>query len=142
MPFTEDLAALPQKNNTPEAKGFLPPIFRAAGHLLFVAASIYAAEKNNETLDETQTTELLDEIRHAKGHWDVITTNDALSTEATTRIAAFGTAFDSAITEFPGWEPKARLRNVRDLANRISSLAATLDDELVGLADSSAGNTL
>lgn len=139
MAFTDDLAALPIQSNTQDAKGFLPPILRAAGHLLFVLGN--AADETIELTEENET-ELLDELVHAKGHWDAITRNDAISTEATARLDAFGTAFTSAITEFGGWDRQAKLRNTRDLANRIVSFAAAMDRELVGLTDSSAGTVL
>ena len=139
MAFTDDLAALPIQSTTQEATGFLPPILRAAGHLLFILGQ--AADDEIELTTENET-ELLDELTHAKGHWDAITRNEALSTEATTRLDAFGTAFTSAIAEFPTWDRPTKLRNSRDLANRIVSFAAALDRELVGLTNSSAGTAL
>jgi hypothetical protein len=136
MTFAEDLARLPVAANTPEASGFLPPIFRASGHLLFVLGQ--AADEEIELTEENEA-ELISELRHAKGHWDAINANDALSAAAVAHLGNFGAALDSAIAEFTRWDRPTKLRNTRDLANRIVSYAATLDRELVGLPASSAG---
>lgn len=136
MTFIEDLGRLPIAANTPEATGFLPPILRASGHLLFVLGQ--AADEEIELTPENEA-ELLSELQHAKGHWDAINANDALSAAAVAHLGNFGTAIDSAIAEFGTWDRPTKLRNTRDLANRIVSYAATLDRELVGITNSSAG---
>lgn len=138
MSFATDIAAIPLTARQTDAKGFLPPIIRATGHLLFVLADAATEEGHRILTDD----EALEELTHAKGHWDAITTNEAISTPTKTLITAFGKAVSSAITEFPDWDRNARITNLRDLGNRAAGISAALDRELVGLRDSDAGLSL
>ena len=136
MTFATDLAALPTHAAQAEARGFLPPIIRAQGHLMAVLLQV--ADDTATPNDE----ELLTELKDAKGHWDAINPADALSATTDKTIKTYGAAIGSAITEWPKWDQKARVKNLRDLASRAASLTVVLDRELVGLTNSDAGHNL
>lgn len=137
MTFATDLATLPYDAREQEAKGFLPPIARATGHLLFVLtdSAIDAAGGTRVLQDE----EALGELTHAQAHWRQITGTEVISAAAATHITNYGRAIDAAIAEFADWTADQRRDNLRDLANRGAGLMAALDRELVGLRNSDPG---
>ena len=136
MAFADTIRGLPFASRTQTASGFFPPLFRAAGHILYLLGCL--AADNVEVLVE----EALTELRHAQEHWNARATTPALSAQATERATAIGTAIGEALAEFEGWEPDARIQNLRDLANRIAQYAADLDRELTGIRDSDPGSSL
>lgn len=136
MSFADSIALLPFTARGTNAAGFLPPIFRAMGHLLLVVAI------TADPTDETPLTELGQELRDAKDHWDAINHNQALSAGMAQHLVSFGHALNDAEAEFSDWTPEVRTRNIRDLANRAAGLAALLDRELIGLRDSDPGYQL
>lgn len=136
MAFADAIAALPHHAAQPQATGFLPPLLRAQGHLMLVLVQV-ADEEATPNEDE-----LLTELKDAKEHWDAANSGDALSDATAAAITGYSAALASAIEEFPGWESKDRIKNVRDLASRAASLAVVLDRELVGLTTSDAGYNL
>jgi len=134
--FATDIAALPFAPAQPEAVGLLPPIARTLGHLMFVLEHV-AAERNALTEDE-----LLAELTHARSHWDAINTNEALSFATTAELNKVGAAIRSAAREYGGWDRDNRIRNLRDLSNRIVGFTVALDRELVGSRVSDPGFNL
>ena len=136
MTFAADIAAIPYDPTSPDATGFLAPVLRASGHLLFALAA--HSDPDTTLTDE----EILGEIQHAKGHWDAIYHGQALSTAADIKVQAFGLALQSALNEFEGWDDATRSSNLRQLAHGIVGLGTLLDRELVGLTNSQPGYAL
>lgn len=139
MTFATELAKLPSHATKKDAEGFLPPIARTTGHLLFVLANLALPEGAARVL---QDDEILGELEHANEHWGALDHNNALSATADTHVKNFGKALRDAYDEFPNWSAEDRVRNIRDLANRLTSLTVVLDRELVGRTGSDAGYTL
>lgn len=137
MTFATDLARLPYEAREQDAKGFLPPIARAVTHLTFVLA-----HENEEGVRHIEDDEALDELKHAQLHWQAITGTENLSAASHQHVDNYGTALNSAITEFADWDHDTRISNLRDLAHRGAALMAVLDRELVGLKGSDPGFSL
>lgn len=137
MTFATDLALLPFAPAKPEATGFLPPIARALGHLLFVLEHV-AAERTPALPDD----ELLGELTHARDHWNVLDANGTLSAATLQTSNHVAAALTSAVDEFNGWDHDTRIRNLRDLAHRLVAFTVVLDRELLGLRNSDAGHAL
>lgn len=135
MTFATDIAAIPYAPSQAQPKGFLPPLARTLGHLMFTLEAI-AADR------EIPEDELLNELTHAKDHWSTLDHGGSLSAPTATTIEAIGKALDSAVTEFPTWNKDQRVRNVRDLGNRVAGYTAALDRELLGLRGSDPGHQL
>ena len=138
MAFIDDLARLPVHTRQANATGFLPPFTRMAGHLLFVLADCATEEGHRVLTDD----EALNELQHAKDHWAARRTDTPLSTATTEVLGHLDSALTSAIAEFAGWDRDTKIRNLRDLGNRVASLTAVLDRELIGFRDSDAGIAL
>ena len=136
MAFTDTIRALPFTPRTANASGFIPPMLRAMGHILYVLGCL--ADEAVPKTDE----EVLNELRHAQEHWNARATTEAVSTPTRDRAASIGTALTEAIEEYPGWETDARINNLRDLAHRLIQYGADLDRELVGIRDSDPGTSL
>jgi hypothetical protein len=136
MPFSETMAQLPFTGRTPQGSGFLPPILRAMGHVLFLNACI--ADEAVPVSD----TEAVDELEAAFNHWTERATSENLSTATVARATLIGTAIAEASAEFTGWDEQTRANNLRDLAHRIVQFGADLDRELVGLTNSDPGTSL
>lgn len=139
--FATVLATIPFAPTQADAKGFLPPLVRALGHMTYVLADCAAAETDatKRILDDPRA---LTELKHAAAHWKASNANDALTATTATAIANLGKALDAAIKEYPDWTNPDRIRNLRDLGNRAAAISAILDRELVGLKDSDAGFSL
>jgi hypothetical protein len=141
MTFAEELTKIPYNPRIPEATGFLPPIARATGHVMLALAVVASEVEGAERLMSDD--DLLVEVNAANGHWAVITTdNETLSTTAKTHIFTYGKALDAVAKEWTTWDHDTRIRNLRDLANRLAALTVLLDRELVGLTTSDAGFNL
>jgi hypothetical protein len=136
MAFADTLRTLPFTPQTPNGRGFIPPMLRASVHTLFLAACL--ADENVTV----STEEALDELRHAQTHWTARTDTTAVSTATRERATTIQTALTEAIAEFEGWDENTRINNIRDLGHRIAQFTADLDREVVGLTDSDAGTSL
>ena len=134
--FEETIKELPFNPRTTTGSGFLPPIFRASMHLLYLLAC--HADEAIEVTDE----QAIDTLKQAQEHWNARTTPPSISTGCATRAATISTAIGEAITEYPTWNTDAKTSNIRDLCHRIAQLAADLDRELTGIRDSDPGRTL
>jgi len=135
--FAEHLATIPFTTRSQEAVGFLPPMIRALGHLTFVLA-VVADEDDTSMTDE----DILAELDHAIVHWNQIADPETTSVASTTQVNELNRLLALAKTEWPDWEHKDRVKNIRDTANRIVGFTVALDRELVGLRDSDAGSQL
>ena len=136
MAFTDTIRALPFTPQTQQAQGFLPPMLRAMGHILFLNACL--ADENVTVADA----EALNELRHAQEHWNARADTPAVSTASRERATTIGTAITEAIAEYEGWNETQRIGNLRDLSHRILQYGADLDRETVGLTNSDAGTSL
>lgn len=136
MPFQDTIRALPFAGRTQLGQGFLPPMIRAMGHLLFLNACL-ADENVTVALPEA-----IEELTHAREHWNARTATEAVSTAARNRAETIGTAIEEAIQEFEGWDENTRINNIRSLNHRILQYAAELDRETVGIRDSDPGTSL
>jgi hypothetical protein len=136
MAFVDSIRALPFAGRTQMGGGFLAPMVRAMGHLLFLLGCI--ADEDTPVTDEAA----INELTHARDHWNARAISEAVSTPVRERAVTIGTAINEAIAEWAGWDQQARETNLRDLNHRILQYAADLDRELVGLRDSDPGTTL
>lgn len=109
------------------------------GHLLFVTATMAGTTEWEQLLSEEDA---LNELKHAKGHWDVVLTTENLSVATTTALGNINKALASAIVEYPTWDRDQRANNLRDLINRIVAFSGTLDREAFGIRDSDPGQNL
>lgn len=136
MAFTDTIRSIPFTPNSVHARGFVPPIIRAMGHILFLTGSL--ADENVTVA----ATEAEAELQAAEDHWNARATTPAISEAIATRASTIGTAIHEARSEFASWTEANRLQNIRDLAHRIVGFCADLDRELVGLTDSDPGSSL
>jgi hypothetical protein len=136
MTFATAIAALPYNARGTNAAGFLPPIVRAQGHILFALAA-----SSDDTLPVTNE-DVIEELVHAQIHWGAITTPEAVSRATAAHIDNFGEALTFAVNDYQGWTEAQKVTNLRDLANRLAGLSAVLDRELVGITDSDPGYQL
>lgn len=139
MTFATDLAQIPFTARGTDPTGFLPPLIAASSHILFAMAASTTLESDNPVCTPE---ELLKELVEARTHWGVINANDALSATTTQAVKNLGDAIVSACDEFEGWEPRAKVDNLLELAKRVRGLGATLDRELVALPNSDPGHAL
>lgn len=138
MAFTDTIAQIPFTPSTTNGRGFLPPIVRAQGHVLYLLGNLADAE-NHPVTDE----EALSELRAAEEHFRARSNpEETISTGTRAFATLLNTALTEAITEYPGWTPENRLTNLRNLAHRVVAFSAVLDRELAGLTDSDAGSSL
>lgn len=136
MAFADTVRGLPYAARTQQGAGFVPPMVRAMGHLLFLAACVNDPDVT-VTNEEART-----EIGLALEHWIARATPPSVSTASANRAVAIATAITEARDEYEGWDDNARVNNLRDLTNRILQYCADLDRELTGLRDSDAGTAL
>ena len=139
MTFATDLAQIPFTARGTDPAGFLPPILAASSHILFAMAASTTLEGDNPVCTPE---ELLNELVEARTHWGVVNANDALSATTAQAVKNLGDAIVSACDEFADWEPRAKVDNLRELANRVRGLGAVLDRELVALTNSDPGYAL
>ena len=136
MPFADTIRTLPYVARTPAASGFLPPMLRSMGHVLYLVGCI--ADEAVVVTDE----DALGELRHAQEHWRARNETPAASTAAHDQARIIATCLTEAIAEYPEWTQDQRVQNLRDLGNRFVAHCAFLDRELVGITDSDPGSSL
>lgn len=136
MAFTETLARLPHTATTPNGRGFLPPLIRAMGHILYLRGCIADP-------DVTVTTDnALTELNAALEHWRSRVNTPGLSTTTTTYATDIEQLLVDAIYEYHGWTEEARGENIRAIADRLAQFCTAMDREYAGIRDSDAGTTL
>ena len=136
MAFADTLKELPFTPRTPTGSGFLPPMFRGSGHILYLVG-VLADDKTTVTDDEAKA-----ELQQAREHWNARIVTPAISTIAIEKAARTQTLIDEAIAEYDGWNADTRIANIRDLGHRVSQFMADLDRELVGIPNSDPGTSL
>ena len=136
MAFADSIRSIPYAPRTQQASGFVPPMLRAMGHVLYLTGCL--ADENVTVTEE----EALEELRHAGAHWDARAETEATSDTVNQRARTIGVAIGEAIAEYPEWDNDRRIQNLRDLSNRIMAYSAELDRELVGLTTSDPGSSL
>lgn len=136
MAFADTIRTLPVHARTADAKGFLPPYFRAMGHMLHLLADS-ASTTPVITVDEAAT-----EIADSIVHLEALNHGDVLSSAIIDNINTIKQALSEANAEWDGWDATTRTRNMRDLLSRMVGLAVPLDRELLGLTESDAGLNL
>lgn len=134
--FRTTVHAIPFSPTTENGAGFLPPIIRALGHILYILGCLAAEDVTVAEADAVT------EITHAKGHWDARVVPASVSTAAATRGIAISELFTLAQDGFTRWPEDHRVDNLRELANRIVDYTAFLDRELTGVTGSDAGRML
>jgi hypothetical protein len=136
MAYADTIRSLPYAPRTPNASGFVPPMIRAMGHILYLTGCL--ADENITVTDD----QALNELRAALEHWDARSETNAVSTATLARATTIQEALTLAIEEYGSWEERNRLQNVRNLANRIIAYTCDLDRELLGLTGSDPGSSL
>lgn len=136
MAFTDTIRSLPYAARSINASGYLPPMLRAMGHILYLTGCL--ADENVTVTDE----EALNELQQAEDHWLARAATPATSTTINEHTTALATAFAEAISEYTEWPEDRRVQNLRDLANRVVALSCALDRELLGLTGSDPGSSL
>jgi hypothetical protein len=136
MAFTEQLALLPFSASTPNGRGFLPPIVRSLGHILYLVGCIA-----DPTVEVTNDQAIV-ELGHASTHWNARTTPANLSTITATYAANIHRLIELAIEEYGDWTDETRITNLRNVTNRILQFTAALDREYAGIRDSDPGSSL
>lgn len=134
--FADTIAKLPFTGKTPQGAGFFPPMFRASSHVLFLLSCL-----DDEDVKVTNK-DIIDQLQEALTHWDARAKTPATSTVINDKADLVRQAIAEASTEAEGWDDKTRVKNIRDLAQRIAQHAADLDRELVGLRESDPGTSL
>ena len=118
---------------TDNGRGFLPPLMRAYGHILYLAGR-QAESPTRKPTDE----EALAEFSHGLLHFAEVNTQN-LSTESVNKLNAAHTAWITAQQEVVGWSAAERETNFIKLANLLVHVMTKLDRELLGLRDSDIG---
>lgn len=136
MAFTDTIATIPFAPTQQAATGFLPPLVRGMGHVLYLLGC--EADEAVTVTPEQATAELT----AAREHWNARSETNNVSSLARERSTTLGLAISEALNEYTGWTPDQRTSNLRDLSNRIVAYTAELDRELIGLTGSDAGSSL
>jgi hypothetical protein len=134
--FTEQIDATPVFALTDNGRGFLPPLFRAYGHILYLSGR----QAESPTRKPTDA-EVLEELTHGMEHLNIIPMVN-ISQTSIDKLKETQTIWKTAMTEFKDWTPAVRETNFTKLANFIISALVRLDRELLGLRDSDIGSTL
>lgn len=136
MSFSDTINTLPFAPRTQHGSGFLPPILRAATHVIYLLGCI------NDERVEVAPEEALAELNAAREHFGARVQTQNISTVAIASADTLASALVEAVAEYPDWTAEQATTNLRNLANRIMQFAASLDRELVGLRESDPGSTL
>lgn len=136
MAFKDTIQKIPFEGKTKDGQGFLPQVFRASTHILFLLACI------NDDDVKVKDEEAVAELEEALRHWNARERTAHISTAATTTAEVLGTAIGEAGAEYADWKPDDRTKNLKDLAQRIAQFSCQLDRELTGLRDSDPGTSL
>lgn len=119
---------------TEHGRGFLPPLMRAYGHILYLAGR-QAESPTRKPTDDEITNEFTEGLRHL----DAINTQN-LSTDSVNKLTQATEAWNTAQREFAAWSATDREANFIKLANFLVHIMVKLDRELLGLRDSDIGS--
>lgn len=134
--FSDTMAQIAVPTGGGVASGFLPPIIRAQGHILYLLGCLADPDVTVSTEDA------IAELTAAKDHLDERTATTAISTAASVLLGAWTMAIGEATAEYTAWTDEARIQNLRAIANKVVGIACVLDRELVGLTGSNPGHAL
>jgi hypothetical protein len=133
---------------TSEGKGFLPPLLRAIGHLLYALgiADDDLPKKATTAADKKTAAEVItmvkEEITSSIKHFEKVEISDNFSTIAKDQLVVFNQALNALAKEFDGWDRDTQINNLTSLVNKVMGISAMLDRELIGLRDSDPGSSL
>lgn len=137
MTFEDIAATLPFTPSTEQGRGFLPPMTRAIGHLLYLLGRISDTPTRRPT--DNQITE---EISAIQLHFTEFTVPDFMTENTTSYVNNFKALLDSTAENLVSWDEDTRKSNLTILNNRAIEVMKHLDREILGITDSDAGQNL
>ena len=147
--FANTITGIPYNPRSEFATGFITPIMRAIGHILYAAAAAAATQPAEEgaalpqpVISEIEIErELQEAYNHlSPAHFPFTTANTSLA--AQNLIETFVSAIRLATFEYSGWTSAERIYNLKALANAAAGIAVFLDYELLGISGSNPGSSL
>lgn len=147
--FANTITGIPYNPRSEFATGFITPIMRAIGHILYAAAAAAATQPAEEgaalpqpVISEIEIErELQEAYNHlSPAHFPFTTANTSLA--AQNLIETFVSAIRLATLEYSGWTSAERIYNLKALANAAAGIAVFLDYELLGISGSNPGSSL
>lgn len=135
--FEEILAALPYAPRTEHGEGFLAPLARTTGHLLYLLGRLADTPTRRPT--DNQITE---ELSSLSEHLSSFAIPEYMSTAAKNETTAFLSGVHFIRDHFMEWEPDDRITRLRDFDNRVIALHSRLDREVLGIRASDPGQSL
>jgi len=147
--FANTITGIPYTPRSEFATGFITPIMRAIGHILYAAAAAAATQPAAEEAALPQPIiseiEIERELQEAYNHlspanFPFTTANTSLA--AQNLIETFVSAIRLATFEYSGWTSAERIYNLKALANAAAGIAVFLDYELLGISGSNPGSSL
>lgn len=137
MNFAESIERIPFNASTDNGRGFIGPLIRLSGHLLYILGNLHNTPSRRPT-DAQIRTEMDAMLRHFEG----FNVPNYLSTAAKTRLDQYIESVNLMNTEIETWDHDTRVANVRALSNRTAEIAVFLDKEILGITDSDAGQDI
>ena len=147
--FANTITGIPYNPRSEFATGFITPIMRAIGHILYAAAAAAATQPAAEEAALPQPIiseiEIERELQEAYNHlspanFPFTTANTSLA--AQNLIETFVSAIRLATFEYSGWTSAERIYNLKALANAAAGITVFLDYELLGISGSNPGSSL
>lgn len=131
--FESITSTIPVFNTTEHGKGFLPPFFKAAGHLLYLAGrqAESATRKPNDV-------DIQDELESCLKHLDNVNV-EGVTPRVAEAVFTIRAMVEHTQKEYRLWEAKERDKNFIKMAHIASLVMPVLDRELLGYRDSDAG---
>lgn len=133
------IGSIPYNPTAAAATGFLPPLMRAIGHILFATA---AASSEPAYITEEEIERELQEAQNHLSSTNFPYTAFSLSAIATGHCERFVECVSLAAVSYTGWNAEERAYNLSTLADAAAGFAAYLDYELLGVAGSDPGTSL
>lgn len=137
MAFADTISGIPFTPSTSNGRGFLPPLVRLEGHLLYLLGRLTDTPTRRPT--DNQIREEFDSIRP---HLESFSLPVYFTQATKDRVNNFLTAFNEMDAEIGDWDYDTKIANLRMLANRGVDLLPVLDREVLGIRDSDAGQAL
>lgn len=154
--FANTITRIPYNPRSEFATGFITPIIRAIGHILYAAAAATATQPATAATQPAaegaalpqpviSEIEIERELQEAYNHlspanFPFTTANTSLA--AQNLIETFVSAIRLATLEYSGWTSAERIYNLKALANAAAGIAVFLDYELLGISGSNPGSSL
>lgn len=137
---TVTLNAIPYAPRQEQAKGFIAPLVRSIGHILYLVGA-YNEERYTLTDEEAQK-ELTDAADHLAT--TLVSDTPLISGTAKSYISALGDALAHATVGWASFTDDQKATLIRNLANRAAGAASYYDTEFAGLtaAETDPGSAL